>query len=406
MPVSIEEARSSLLASLPGPRSEHVAIEAAVGRYLAADIHSSDDMPPADRSAMDGFAVRAMDLASVPADLRLVGEVAAGSTEAPVVEQGSCARIFTGANLPPGADAVAIVESTNHAGEGVVRFMEQVKPGSNVRRRGDDCRAGALVLRAGSRLGPQQIAACAAVGADPVPVYRVPRVGVLVTGAEIRKPSDRVAAHETRNSNGPAVMSALRELGIVEPVPLGVADDVMERLIADLRSGLESCDVVIVTGGVSMGDRDLVPRAVEAVGGRIVLHKVRMKPGKPFLFATAGTGKVVFGLPGNPVSVLVSFWEFVAPAVIRMMGGPGTGPWAVSVRLAEEASARGDRTLLMPSRMDVDASGGLVAVPIRIRSSADLISASRANGVVKLEPEHGPYAAGSSVEAHPWSRPW
>jgi molybdopterin molybdotransferase len=385
---------------------EDVPVSAAGGRFLATDVTADRELPPADRSAMDGFAVRAGDLASPPVELECVAEVAAGSDGRPDVAPGTCARIFTGANVPPGADTVAMVEETEVAGSGRIRFLTSPSRGANIRRKGEDAARGQVLLTRGTRLGGSQISACAAVGADPVRVHRVPSVAVLSTGAELRDSSEAVLPHEIRNSNGPALIATLGQVGVHRTVDLGGVQDELEAIRALVVRGVEECSALIVTGGVSKGDYDLVPAAIEAAGGRIHLHGVRMKPGKPFLFATVGRDVPVFALPGNPMSVLSSFWELVAPALLVMMGDPGHDVWRIPARLTEQVAVRGSRTVLLPVHLEADREGeGFLATPVRDRSSADLAAGARANGTVRLEPEDSPFAAHTIVEAHPWARP-
>jgi molybdopterin molybdotransferase len=399
-------AREAVFSHLPRPEVEDVPVTAAGGRFLAADVTADRELPPADRSAMDGFAVRAGDLASPPVELVCVAEVAAGSDARPEVASGTCARIFTGANVPPGADTVAIVEETEVAGSGRVRFLTSPRRGANIRRRGEDAARGQVLLTRGTRLGGSQISACAAVGADPLRVHRVPSVAVLSTGAELRDPSEAVLPHEIRNSNGPALIAALGQVGVHRTVDLGGVEDELEAIRARVVRGVEECAALIVTGGVSKGDYDLVPDAIEAAGGRIHLHGVRMKPGKPFLFATAGRDVPVFALPGNPMSVLSSFWELVAPALLVMMGDPEHDVWRIPARLTDRVAVRGSRTVLLPVHLEADREGeGFLATPVRDRSSADLAAGARANGTIRLEPEDSPFAAHTIVEAHPWARP-
>jgi molybdopterin molybdotransferase len=244
------------------------------------------------------------------------------------------------------------------------------------------------------------------VGADPVEIFRPPRVAVLSTGAELKNPSQSVCAHEIRDSNGPALRAALDQLGPGLGADLGRVRDDLEAIRERVSVGLESSDVVVVTGGVSKGDYDLVPDALEAAGSTIHVHGVRVKPGKPFLFATARRGTPVFGLPGNPLSVLATFWELVAPALLAMMGDPRPDVWRVPARLTGDVHVDGERTVLTPVLLEADPGGeGFLARPVHDRSSADLAAAGRANGTVRLEPETGRYPAGTLVEAHPWARP-
>jgi molybdopterin molybdotransferase len=316
-------------------------------------------------------------------------------------------RIFTGANVPPGADAIAIVEETERLADPMVRFLAPATAGQHIRRRGEDACGGDVLLGRGIRLDAAQISTCAAVGADPVAVFGLPSVAVLCSGDELKAPGEDVRSFEIRNSNGPAVLSALAQAGVRRTVDLGSVQDELGAIRDRIAEGLAQCDAVIVTGGVSKGDYDLVPEAAREAGCTIHVHGVRVKPGKPFLFATGRQGGPVFGLPGNPLSVLVTFWEFAAPCLRAMMGDPEPDVWRIPARLTHEVRARGRRTVLAPAFLRPDpAGGGILASPVGDRSSADLAAAARANGTVRLEPETGVYPAHSVVEAHPWERPW
>lgn len=403
----IEEALGIVLDRLPASRPVDVPLADALGAYLSEDVVADREMPPSDRSAMDGFAVRASDLASPPVELPVAGEVVAGAEASVQVRAGTCVRIFTGAVIPPGADAVAIVETTREGKDGRIRFLEPVQAGQNIRVLGEDAREGQKLLDRGTRLGPAQIAACAAVGADPVGVHEIPRVWVLSTGTELRPAHEDVQAHQIRDSNGPAVTAALHSLGVRSVSFTGGVPDTMEGTCRALRGALSDCDCAILTGGVSKGDYDLVPAAVKETGGTIHLHRVRMKPGKPFLFATSAAGQPIFGLPGNPLSVLVSFWEFVAPSLRAMMGDARPELAVVRARLTRDVRVTGERVLLAPVVLHTEpGQEGILADPVDNVSSADLASGGRANGSVRLVPENRIYRAGTLVDAHLWSLPW
>ena len=315
-----------------------VPLAEAVGLRLAAEVRADRDLPPADRSSMDGYAVRHDDLRQIPCTLRVIGEVAAGSPARPRVEPGTCARIFTGANLPPGADTVVMVEQTvEHNGLVTIRSPE--KPGANIRRRGEDARKGAILLARGTALYAGQVGVCAAVGKASVRVQRRPRTTILCTGTELRSVDDRVRSHETRNSNGPALCAALALWGF-PGTQFTVVADRPSALLAALRRAVKHYDVVLFTGGASAGDYDFVRESVKAAGATIRFHGVAMKPGKPTLYATLGSNRHVFGLPGNPLSALTAFHEFALPALLRLAGG---APEIVQARLA--AAARGGRRI-------------------------------------------------------------
>jgi molybdopterin molybdotransferase len=353
---------------------------------------------------MDGYAVRAADLRTLPRELRLVGEIAAGSGARPRVRPGECVRILTGANVPPGADAVAMVESTEEVSPKVIRFRSRVAVGENILRRGCVARRGQVVLDRGARLGPQQIAVCASVGADPVSVFARPRVRVLCTGQELVSGSGRAARPAQRDSNGPALCAALQATGLARCKFLGIVEDDPKALRRTLRAALRDCDVLLTVGGISAGKYDFVPRALTDLGCREVFHGVAMKPGKPTLFALGPKRQMVFGLPGNPLSALTAFHEFVAPALRKMSGMRFPLPTRLLVRLYKRAvSDCADRTVFMPAQLLFDPSDGApTAIPIEMRGSADVVAGGQCDGVIVL-PEARTYKAGSVVEFHLWS---
>jgi molybdopterin molybdotransferase len=388
----LEHARPLKTATVP--------LAEALGLRLAAEVRADRDLPPADRSSMDGYAVRHDDLRQVPCTLLVLGEVAAGSRGRRRVEPGTCVRIFTGANLPPGADTVVMVEqAVEHNGLVTIRSPE--KYGANIRRRGEDARKGAILLSRGAALYAGQVGVCAAVGKASVRVRRRPRTTILCTGTELRSVDDRVRSHETRNSNGPALCAALALWGFPGTTFTVVADR-PSTLLAALRRALKRYDVVLFTGGASAGDYDFVRESVQAAGATIRFHGVAMKPGKPTLYATLGSNRHVFGLPGNPLSALTAFHEFALPALLRLVGGaPETCRPAWRLPLAEAVESESGRVRCHLARL-VAGPGGLAAAPVRSVSSADLAAAGHADGVVLLPPEDRQYSAGEPVVFRPW----
>jgi len=401
--LSPTEALSMVLSHCRLRAVERVALETAVGRVMARPIHADRDLPPADRSTMDGYAVRADDLRSVPCELKLVGEIAAGSKSRPRVRPGACVRILTGANVPPGADSVAIVEGTSEVSPTVVCFRVKMDRGENILRRGEIARKGQVLLDKGTRLGPQQIAVCAAVGVDSVSVFVQSRVGVLCTGGELVAVSARAARHTQRDSNGPALRAALQATGLAQCKILGVvADDPLE-LRRKVRAVLKTCDILIVVGGVSVGKYDHVPRVLTDLGCREVFHGVAMKPGKPILFALGPNKQLVFGLPGNPLSALTGFFEFVAPALRKMSGLTAPLASKILVRLSSPvAFERTGRARYVPAQLHFDPDNGSpIVTPIEPHGSADVVAGGLCDGAVVL-PEEKAYEPGSLVEFHPW----
>lgn len=379
---------------------ERVPLRAATGRVLAEAIRADRDIPPADRSAMDGYAVRSADLRRAPARLALVGEVAAGSPARPRVRPGTCARVLTGANLPPGADAVAMVEQTAERG-GLVVFRRTVRAGENVRRRGEDARRGQVLLPAGTALRPMHAGICAAVGRAAIRAGRRPRVALLATGAELR-PAGAAApgAHQVRDSNVPALAAALAARGF-PVVRAGAAPDDLAELAARLRRALAGCDALLLTGGASVGRYDFVRAAAERAGAAVRFHGVAMKPGRPLLCATLGR-RLIFGLPGNPLSAMVTFHEFALPALRRMAGTPAADcrP-AELLPLAAALSSRGGLVRFLPARVVGGRRGPEIEL-VRSSGSADLVSAGLAGGAVVVPPGARRLPAGAAVEYHPW----
>jgi len=396
------EALARVLANCSPLPAERVPLLEATGRVLARPVRADRDLPPAARSAMDGFAVRAADLAAAPVELRLVGEVAAGASARPRVRPGTCVRIFTGANIPPGADAVAIVETTDEVAPDRIAFRAPVEPAENIFPRGENARKGQVLLEKGAFLGPMQVAVCASVGADPVSVVAQPRVGVICSGRELVDSTQRAAPHTERNSNGPALCAALALSGLAQCRVCALAEDDPRDLARKARRALKHCDVLLFVGGVSVGRYDFVPRVIADLGCTTIFHGVAMKPGKPILFARTAVRQLVFGLPGNPLSAMTGFHEFVLPALRKLsgLGEPHRPRLLVRVNRLPEIKL-GGRTRFLPSRLRFDADGGApVAEPVETHSSADLVAGGRCDGVLVLPVESG--ARDGLYEFHPW----
>ena len=402
--LSPTQALSAVLSHCSLEPIERVALGQALGRVLARPIRADRDLPPADRSEMDGYAIRADDLRSVPCELKLVGEIAAGSRLRPRVKPGACVRILTGANIPPGADSVAVVESTSEVSPTVICFRSKVNRGENILCRGEIARKGQVLLDKGMRLGPQQIAVCASVGADPVVVFTQPRVGLLCTGGELVAASARAACHNQRDSNGPALRAALQATGLAQCRAFGFVSDAPRSLHRKVQAALKVCDVLILVGGVSAGKYDYVPQILAELGCREVFHGVAMKPGKPTLFALGPSGQLVFGLPGNPLSAMTGFFEFVAPALRKISGIGGPPLTKILARLCKPAVSKiKDRMLLMPARLHFDSDDGIpVATPVESHGSADVVAGGLCDGMLVL-PEEKTYESGSLVEFHLWT---
>jgi molybdopterin molybdotransferase len=399
--LSVAKARSLLLDAVAPLGTIDVALGDALGRVLASDVAADRDFPPTDRSAMDGYALRAEDVTSNRTALRVVGEIPAGRAPGNLrVGPGEAVRLFTGAVVPEGADAVVMVEMTEaEADRRTVTVLEPPAIGQNIRRKGEDRRAGEPVLAAGEPIRAAGIAALAAVGATRVSVTRPPRVAVLSTGSEIVDAAETPASHQVRNSNARMLAAALAAMSA--PVDdLGSVVDERTALALALARGL-TFDVLIVSGGVSVGDYDLVAEGLRQAGCGVLFHTVAMRPGKPLLAARTPTC-LVLGLPGNPVSAFTAFHVFAAPALRRLMGYRQPVRPHLRATLVDPLRVRPGRASYSLARL-AWRDGRALATPVRSASSGDVLSLSRANAFVVVPADAAPFQAGDEVEVMPWS---
>jgi molybdopterin molybdotransferase len=318
--VGVDIARDRILAAFSPLESVEVALVDAVGLVLSSDVVSQVNLPPFRNSAMDGYALRSVDTSSARTSLKVGQTIRAGTAIAGRVEAGQAARIMTGAPLPEGADAVIRFEETDDSsrdqGQQAISIARQVQPAENVREAGEVVRKGDLVASPGQRLRPVEVGLLAALNLKTVEVHRRPRVGVLSTGDELVDPGTNTPPGKIHDSNAPMIAAAIRRLH-AEPVMLGVAGDSTEELLDSLAT-LNGLDMLITSGGVSVGDFDIVKKVLQSAGS-IDIWQVRMKPGKPLAFGRIGSVPVL-GLPGNPVAALVSFEQFARPAIQTMLG--------------------------------------------------------------------------------------
>jgi len=384
--LELQEALARILAAVPPPGREEVALGEAAGRVAAERLAAPLDLPPFDNSAMDGYAVRAADVAAAcpkaPARLRLCGRIAAGESLATEVPSGACARLFTGSPMPPGADAVVMQEDTRVVPEepGVVLALEAVKPGENVRRRGEDVERGATLVEAGDRLTTGRIALLAAMGRGCALVGRRPVAGLLATGSELRGPGQALGPGQIYESNRPALAGLIRGAGAV-PRVFPLVSDTREATRSALAEALAQCDAVVSTGGVSVGELDLVKDALVELGGALELRRLAIKPGRPFVFGRLGE-KLLFGLPGNPVSAVVTFLLLVRPALLRWQGASEVALPAYPGLLAEPLANPGARPHFL--RVRVDGAGQVHSAGLQ--ASHALSSLAAANGLVEVPP--------------------
>jgi molybdopterin molybdotransferase len=402
--LSVSQAQALVLEhARPLPPESVPLTAAALGLMLAEDVASDLDMPPYNKSLMDGFAVRSGDLAEGRGVFTVIEEITAGKMPTQTVGPGQAARIMTGAPVPAGADAVVMVERSRMLeGQRVQIEDRPPQPGQNILERGREMRRGETVLQAGAVLRPQEFGLLASVGRAAVRVVPAPRVAILSTGDEVVEAAQIPGPGQIRNSNSPMLLAQVSRAGGL-PHYLGIARDRLDSLRPLVAEGLQA-PVLVLSGGVSAGKLDLVPGVLEELGVQAHFHKVEMKPGKPVFFGTVVRGQwsvvreerkevsslttdpwplttLVFGLPGNPVSALVCFELFVRPALRRLGGHSDLGPWLVSAVLAEDFAYRTDRPTYHPAWLGAGDLGWRVR-PVPWFGSPDLRGLTRANAFV------------------------
>jgi len=371
--LSIEQAQEILFKDTPPMRVIRRPLQDCLGYVLTEDVVCREDHPSFDRSMMDGYAVNAADLAQAPVTLPLAGEIAAGHTRVPPLKSGNCVSIMTGAPLPPGANAVLQLEKTKKDGDSIT-FLESVKEGNNVEVRGNEAKKGQVVLKATQIIRSQELAVLAMFGIPEVSVYRKPTVGMIATGDELVEPEVEPEFGQIRNSNGYSVRAQVIGMGL-ECDYLGIARDDKDDLRNKIRLGLAKYDILILSGGVSAGVYDLVIETLREEAVEFGLHKIAIKPGKPFFYGRRRENRV-FGLPGNPVSSFITFEVFVRPFLGMMHGRRSANP-RIKAKLKTSTGKPIDRVHYIPGKLSYP--GEFVVEPIAYRGSGDMISITHAN---------------------------
>jgi molybdopterin molybdotransferase len=398
--LSYEQARQIVIEEIGksrGPRATAgVSVWEALGLVLAQEVKTDREYPPFDRSTRDGYAVRAKEVAP-GASLKCVGEIKAGDTVSEALAAETCVQIMTGAAVPQGADAVVMIEQTQRLGD-VVRFERAARGGQNIVPRGSEAAAGQSVLRPGMRLGYAELALAAQVGAAELQCAKRPRVAILSTGDEVVMVEEAPGPFQIRNSNSVSLAAQVRIAG-GEPVVLGNAADRVEDLGEKIERGLKE-DVLVLSGGVSMGKYDLVEKVLKAMAAEFFFDAVAIRPGKPAVFGYC-KGKPVFGLPGNPVSTMVTFELFVAPAIDLLSGADARELPLLEARLGEAMNEKPGMTHFLPARVEWRGATPEVKA-LKWQGSGDIVAQGKANCFLVVPAGREKIAAGESVSV--WLR--
>jgi molybdopterin molybdotransferase len=378
--------------------TEEVELQHALGRVLAQDIVADSDLPPFDRSQMDGYAVRAEDVTSAPVRLRIVGESAAGRGWHNELGEGEAVRIMTGAPVPAGADSVQQVELTHELRDGtVVELLETVELGRSIVKRGAEIQANETVLSAGTTVNAAMMAVLAAFGYAKVKVSRRPRVAVLATGSELVPVDQKPGQDQIRDSNNYSIAAYAELAGAVsERLPL--AGDETSLLKKEITDAAESCDMIVTSGGVSMGVYDVTKSALKELDAELFFERVALRPGKPTVFARLPNGTLVFGLPGNPVSVSVTFNLFARAALLAMQGATEPVLKQETAALARSVTGTVERESYLPAQLTTNDDGQLIAFPLKWGGSSDFVAFAVTTALVIVPADVKSIEAGSLVK--------
>ena len=392
--ITVDQALTIVLDQVETLGSESVAIEQAHRRILAEDIRADMDLPPFDRARMDGYAVRSSDVSTAPVKLRLIGEIAAGAQFEHRVNAGEAVKIFTGAPVPGGADAVQKVEVTRANGNSI-EILESVTPGQFITPHASEVAAGEVIAETGREIGPAEMAVLASFGYASVRVGRRPRVAVISTGSELVEVSSKPSGAQIRNSNSYTLAAYAERAGAIVDL-LGIVEDTPEATRVGLNRAADNHDIVITSGGVSMGDYDLVKAALKEIGAEIYFDRVIIRPGKPIVFGRRGE-TYFFGLPGNPVSTSVTFNVFVRPAIRKMQGETSPSFETVSAQLSRTVKDSSSRRSYLPARFFTQ-KGRAMVEPLKWGGSSDFVAFMQANALIVVREDVHEIAEGELVD--------
>lgn len=393
----VEDAISRLGGMISPLGVENISLAQANGRVLARDVVAQRTQPPFDNSAMDGYAVRAGDIATVPVTLQVIGEAPAGGTYEGYVGEGQAVRIFTGGPIPDGADAIVIQEDTTRDGASV-EVLESSAAGRHIRRAGLDFNQGDVCLKAGERLTPYSIALAAAANVPTLTVYKQPKVAFFATGNELVLPGEIPGPNQIVSSNSAGIAAFIQAHGGI-PIDLGIARDTLDS-IKETASQAKDADLLLTLGGASVGDHDLVQQALVEIGLKVDFWKIAMRPGKPLMFGEI-KGQPFLGLPGNPVSALVCAILFLSAAMARLSGLAAKHPAHINVLVEADLPKNGPRQDYIRARLRRDETGALLATP-GTRQDSSMLSSMAASGGLIIRAPHAPaLSAGATVPLLP-----
>ena len=392
--ITVDQALAIVLEHVEPLGNETIALEHAHRRILAEDIRADIDLPPFDRARMDGYALRSADAATAPVKLRVIGEIAAGAKFDRGLGPGEAVKIFTGAPVPDGADAVQKVEVTR-AANGLVEILEPVTQAQFITPHASEVAAGEIVAESGREISAAEMAVLASFGYARVKVARRPRVAVISTGSELVEVSSKPSGAQIRNSNSYTLSSYAERAGAIVD-GLSIVEDTVEATRNALLEASDNREIVITSGGVSMGDYDLVKAALKEIRAEIFFDKVKIRPGKPIVFARR-EGTYFFGLPGNPVSTSVTFNVFVRPAIRKMQGDGSPRLPIVTARLARSIEDSSSRRSYLPARLYIDEALAMVE-PLKWGGSSDLVAFMRANALIVVPEDVHKITEGEPVE--------
>ncbi|MDV3241318.1 MAG: molybdopterin molybdotransferase MoeA [Methylocaldum sp.] len=397
-PLALDEVLNRMLNAIsPAAGIEQIPLKQALGRILAETVYASTDLPPFSSSAMDGYALRADEIQETPV-LRVVGTAWAGLPHSAPLSAGECVRIFTGAALPEGADAVIMQEHAHRDGDRI-RVTEKTKPGECIRSRGEEIKSGDRLLDEGQRLGPAELGLLASIGSPSVSVRRKPRVAFFSTGDELRPITEPLAFGEIHDSNRYVLDALLAGLG-VETIDMGVTGDNKEEIQRVLLEASNQADAVITSGGASVGDADFITEVVKEIG-HIDFWKVAIKPGKPFVFGRINSS-FFFGLPGNPVSMMVTFQQLARPALLRLMGASIVEPLRLRAVCTNRLHKQPGRLEFQRGIYRRDPNGIFTVTGLGGQSASQMTSMSSANCFIVLPVENAGIEAGQTVDVEPF----